>query len=95
MPVAPLRKHPRLSPVATLLHGLPKGPPKARKGGRGISDLAERADMASRSICLTLPSIPETQRKFERDFWKQLEEAQPRILAAILDATSCALRRHT
>lgn len=59
----------------------------------GIPDLAERADLADRSICLTLPSISETRRRYERDFWARFEEAKPRILAGLLDAVSCALRR--
>lgn len=59
----------------------------------GIPDLVERADLASRSICLTLPSIRETERAYEREFRADFGDAAPRILAALLDAASCALRR--
>ncbi|MCU9850556.1 hypothetical protein OEZ60_21510 [Defluviimonas sp. WL0024] len=57
----------------------------------GIPDLAERADLADRAITLTLPTIPETERAFESDFWERFEAARPRILAGLLDATSQAM----
>ncbi|SIN98772.1 hypothetical protein SAMN05444722_0021 [Rhodovulum sp. ES.010] len=57
----------------------------------GIPDLAERADLADRAIALTLPTISETGRVFEQEFWERFAEAQPRILAALLDAAACAL----
>ncbi|WP_288960301.1 hypothetical protein, partial [uncultured Sulfitobacter sp.] len=57
----------------------------------GIPDLAERADLADRAIMLHLPTIQATERAFESDFWERFEEAQPRILAALLDATAHAL----
>ncbi len=57
----------------------------------GIPDLAERADLADRAISLTLPTITETRRAYEGDFWDRFAEAQPRILAALLDAVTCAL----
>jgi hypothetical protein len=59
----------------------------------GIPDLAERADLADRAIMLTLPTISETNRAFEGDFWEAFKEAQPRILAGLLDAMSCAMAR--
>ena len=57
----------------------------------GIPDLAERADLADRAIILTLPTIPETARSFESDFWERYEKARPRILAGLLDASAHAL----
>ncbi|WBL34036.1 hypothetical protein O5O51_04865 [Sinirhodobacter sp. HNIBRBA609] len=57
----------------------------------GIPDLAERADLADRAIILTLPTIPESTRSFESDFWERFEAARPRILAGLLDAASHAL----
>ena len=60
----------------------------------GIPDLAERADLADRAIILTLPTIPETARAFESDFWERFEAARPRILAGLLDAASLAMANH-
>jgi hypothetical protein len=59
----------------------------------GIPDLGERADLADRAIILTLPTISETKRAFEGDFWEAFKEAQPRILAGLLDAMCCAMAR--
>ncbi|MGR3649500.1 MAG: hypothetical protein ACU0BJ_13855 [Shimia sp.] len=58
----------------------------------GIPDLATRPDMADRAIVVTLPVIPPSGRKFEGEFNKALDAAAPRILAALLDAVSTALR---
>lgn len=57
----------------------------------GIPDLAERADLADRAIILTLPTILESARAFESDFWERFEAARPRILAGLLDAAAHAL----
>ena len=57
----------------------------------GIPDLVERPDFADRAILLSLPRISE--RKTESEFWADFFRARPRILGAILDAVSCALRR--
>ncbi len=57
----------------------------------GIPDLAERADLADRAITLNLPTIPETERAFESDFWERFDAARPRILAGLLDATAQAM----
>jgi hypothetical protein len=44
----------------------------------------------------TLPTIPEEERRAEDAFWRAFEAARPRILGALLDAVSMALRReHT
>lgn len=59
----------------------------------GIPDLAERADLSDRAISLHLPTIPPHGRAFETDFWAEFEDAQPLILAALLDAASHALAR--
>ncbi|MGY9049728.1 MAG: hypothetical protein ACKVKF_22480, partial [Rhodobacterales bacterium] len=60
----------------------------------GITDLAERPDLADRAIALTLPSIRENRRAFEGELWDSFKEARPRILAGLLDAVSGALARH-
>ena len=59
----------------------------------GVPDLATRGDLADRAINSTLPQIPEDERKTEEEFWADFEAAKPRILGALLDAVSCALRR--
>ncbi|MWP38292.1 hypothetical protein GQY15_11850 [Rhodobacter sphaeroides] len=59
----------------------------------GIPDLASRPDLADRAIILHLPVIEAGARQFEAEFWKALDRAAPGILAALLDATSCALAR--
>jgi hypothetical protein len=55
----------------------------------GIDDIAGRADLAERSIVLTLEPIK--KRQDEATFWAAFDEAAPRILGALLDAVCCAL----
>ena len=59
----------------------------------GIPDLAGRADLADQSLCLTLTSISETERRTERELIRDFTEDKPYILGALLDAVSSALRR--
>jgi hypothetical protein len=58
----------------------------------GIEDIATRGDYIERSIFLTLPTIPEDRRREEALIWARFEEARPRILGALLDGVSCALK---
>lgn len=58
----------------------------------GIEDIASRQDLLDRSLILTLPAISKSARKEESDFWPAFKAKQPRILGALLDAVSCALR---
>jgi hypothetical protein len=58
----------------------------------GIEDLATRADLLDRSLCLTLPVISENQRRDESELWMQFYQRRPRILGALLDAVQVALR---
>jgi putative DNA primase/helicase len=58
----------------------------------GIPLLTERADLASRAITIHLRTIAESDRKPEDELWADFEAARPRILAALLDAVSAALR---
>lgn len=58
----------------------------------GIEDLATRADLLDRSICLVLPEIPDRRRIDEKELWERFEQARPRILGALLDAAATALR---
>ena len=57
----------------------------------GIDSVATRGDLLDRSILLTLPRV-ERYRE-ESEFWAEFEEVRPRILGALLDAVSVALRR--
>lgn len=59
----------------------------------GIEDVATRADLLDRSVILHLQPIPESDRREERDLDADFERARPRILGALLDATSTALAR--
>jgi hypothetical protein len=58
----------------------------------GIEALATRSDLLDRYIVLELPTIPETQRKTEREIMTGFEKARPKILGALLDRVSIALR---
>ena len=58
----------------------------------GIEDLPVSGDLLDRSIRLSLPMIPENQRKPESIFWKEFEATRPCILGALLNVISVALR---
>jgi hypothetical protein len=58
----------------------------------GIEDVIIRADLADRTIFLSLGLIGDEQRRSEADLWRDFEFARPRILGALLDAVSCGLR---
>ena len=58
----------------------------------GIPDLASRPDLADRAIIVNLPVISEAERQFEDTFWSEFDKAAPRLLSALLDAVSAALR---
>ena len=58
----------------------------------GINPVALRGDLQERSIQVTLLPIPTDERKPEREFWAEFEATQPKILGALFDAVSGALR---
>ncbi len=58
----------------------------------GIDDLTQRGDLASRAVVVHPPELDPKKRVEEIRFWAQFEQATPRILGALLDAASCALR---
>jgi len=58
----------------------------------GIPDLGESADFLDRTIPLVLPPIGKEERRTEKQFWQDFEQARPFILGALLDAVSVALR---
>ena len=56
------------------------------------SDLAERADLADRSIVQELPMLNEDTQKYEEEFWAEFGEVRPKVLGALLDGVAGALR---
>ncbi len=58
----------------------------------GIEEVATRGDLLDRSLTVNLPFIDPKERKDEKTYWKEANEARPRILGALLDAVSMALR---
>jgi len=59
----------------------------------GIEELGTRSDLLDRLIRITLPSIPEEERRPEDELLAEFERERPLILGAILDAVATALRR--
>jgi hypothetical protein len=60
----------------------------------GIEELATRGDLLDRSIIVYLPRIPEEKRQLEEELMREFYKARPRILGALLDAVSAALRNY-
>ena len=58
----------------------------------GIEGVVTRPDLADRALILQLESISGEQRRPERRFWAEFEEAHPRLLGALCDIVSEALR---
>lgn len=58
----------------------------------GIEEIATRGDLLDRSLLIYLPTIPEEGRKTEAAFWADFEAERPRILGALIDAVSVAIR---
>jgi putative DNA primase/helicase len=58
----------------------------------GIPSLVDRADVADRAITIRLREIAESERRSEEDMERQWLVMQPRILGALLDGVSAALR---
>jgi hypothetical protein len=57
----------------------------------GIEELATRSDLLDRSITLTLPVIPDDDRREEDLLWQRFGQVQPRVLGALLDAVATAM----
>ena len=57
----------------------------------GITELAARPDLLDRSILITLPTIPDANRRTEKDLWNKFDAAMPKILGALLSTVSTAL----
>jgi len=54
-------------------------------------DLADRPDLADRSIVVELPAMDEDKQRGEDEFWDSFKEANPRILGALLDGVAGAI----
>jgi hypothetical protein len=59
----------------------------------GIEEIAVRGDLVDRSILLTLPRIGDNDYRTESRFWAEFEAARARLLGALLDVLSMALRQ--
>jgi hypothetical protein len=59
----------------------------------GIEDIVTRADLADRSILLTLEPIPEERRRSEQELLEAFEAERPAIIGVLLDALAEGLRR--
>ena len=60
----------------------------------GINENSEFPDLLDRAVSVFLPTIEKSSYVPEKKFWKDFEQAQPRILGALLDAASCALANY-
>lgn len=58
----------------------------------GIEEVISRPDLVDRALLLTLPAIPDERRRPTAAFWRDFDAAAPRLLGALLDAASTALR---
>ena len=58
----------------------------------GIAPFARQNDFLDRSIWVDLPSVPAERRRPENQIWGEFEAVKPRILGALYDAISAALR---
>ena len=56
----------------------------------GIVEVVLSGDLQDRSIVLTLPTI--TEYRSEEALWEEFERQQPRLLGALLDVVSAAMR---
>jgi len=56
-----------------------------------IVDVADRADLLSRSFLAELLPLPEGQRLSRDVFWKEWEDERPRFLAELLQLVCCAM----
>jgi len=59
----------------------------------GISEIATRPDLLDRAIIVTLPVIPDDERRTEADIWGDFHEAYPSVLGALLNAVSLGLKK--
>ena len=58
----------------------------------GIDELSNRPDPMDRAVHLTLPMVPDENRRTEHELWEEFERIWPRILGALLEVVSGGLR---
>ena len=58
----------------------------------GIGDIITRPDLMDRTILICPPVITESKRRNEKEFWAGFDADRPKLLGALLDAVSLALR---
>jgi hypothetical protein len=61
----------------------------------GIPPLAARADLSDRAIVCVLPTIADLKRRTEDEVWSAFTNAAPRLLGALLDTVSGAMRMYS
>jgi hypothetical protein len=57
----------------------------------GITEMATRGDLLDRAINLEQPTISDTSRRSEDEFWKAFEAVRPQVLGALLDGIAAAI----
>jgi hypothetical protein len=58
----------------------------------GIEELATRPDLADRTLSIFLPPIKDDERKDEKSLYAEYQAVLPRVLGAIFDAVSVAIK---
>ncbi len=58
----------------------------------GIEDLATRSDLVDRSLLITLPTIQESKRMTEANYWRNFDRISGSMFGALLDAVSASIR---
>lgn len=58
----------------------------------GIEEIATAGDLVDRAVIIPLPTIPDAKRKDEKKLNAEYEAARPRMLGALLDIVSAAIR---
>jgi hypothetical protein len=58
----------------------------------GIGDIVTRPDLMDRTILISPPVITESKRRNEKEFWGSFNQDRAKLLGALLDAVSLALR---
>jgi hypothetical protein len=59
----------------------------------GIAEFATSPDLIDRAITIEPPYLPKSARRDKKTFLSDFELARPRLLGALLNAVSCALKR--
>ena len=58
-----------------------------------IEEIGTRSDLLERCLIIELPSIPTEKRRAEKQFWAKFDAVKPKILGALLEGVSGAIRR--